>query len=302
MVVAMVGVMIFSLIAIVKSFTRKTPGWIITAVFTGLLSLAIIGIGASMALSGVAGYLKEGGKIDRKLTSKDGRYSLTVPNSWKAMPELNKEASFGAGNIFINQYAMIITERQEDLNMDLPTFAKVRTEAIGKNMTGATLGEVQNLTVSGHPALRRSIQGTAKGLNLIYHHTSIDTGDALTQVMCWTIAGKEKIAFPVFEKVAATFTAKSAPQRPDLSKKSPTDRVRFLAAEQLGIEESQVTPASNLKTDLGADDLDHVALVTAIEEEFKIDVTDEVAKTWQRIEDIIRHVEKSPAAPAVKDR
>lgn len=126
MVVAMLGVMIFALIAIIKACTRKSGGWIITAVFTGLLSLSIIG-----------------------------------------------------------------------------------------------------------------------------------TGNALTQSMCWTLAGKDAGAFPIFDQVAATFTAK-------------------------------VTPASHLKTDLGADEIDQVELVMAI--------ADDVAESWQRIEDIIRHVEKSVPA------
>ena len=52
-------------------------------------------------------------------------------------------------------------------------------------------------------------------------------------------------------------------------------RVKKIIAEQLGVEESQVTPEKAFVADLGADSLDTVELVIALEDEFCIEITDQ---------------------------
>ena len=55
-------------------------------------------------------------------------------------------------------------------------------------------------------------------------------------------------------------------------------RVKKIIAEQLGVEESQVTNEKAVVADLGADSLDTVELVMALEEEFEIEIPDEDAE------------------------
>ena len=55
------------------------------------------------------------------------------------------------------------------------------------------------------------------------------------------------------------------------------DRVKKIISEQLGVEEEKVTPEANFVEDLGADSLDTVELVMALEEEFGIEIPDEDA-------------------------
>ncbi|MDO4705517.1 acyl carrier protein [Allofranklinella schreckenbergeri] len=55
-------------------------------------------------------------------------------------------------------------------------------------------------------------------------------------------------------------------------------RVKKIIAEQLGVEESQVTNEKSFVTDLGADSLDTVELVMALEDEFDIEIPDEDAE------------------------
>jgi acyl carrier protein len=56
------------------------------------------------------------------------------------------------------------------------------------------------------------------------------------------------------------------------------ERVRKIIAEQLGVEEDEVTPEASFVEDLGADSLDTVELVMAFEEEFSIEIPDEDAE------------------------
>jgi len=56
------------------------------------------------------------------------------------------------------------------------------------------------------------------------------------------------------------------------------ERVRKIIAEQLGVEEEEVTPEASFVEDLGADSLDTVELVMALEEEFSIEIPDEDAE------------------------
>ncbi|HRI38314.1 MAG TPA: acyl carrier protein [Nitrospira sp.] len=56
------------------------------------------------------------------------------------------------------------------------------------------------------------------------------------------------------------------------------ERVKKIIAEQLGVEETEVTPEASFVEDLGADSLDTVELVMALEEEFSIEIPDEDAE------------------------
>lgn len=70
-----------------------------------------------------------------------------------------------------------------------------------------------------------------------------------------------------------------------------TEKVTEIIVEQLGVSADQVKPESKMIEDLGADSLDAVELVMAVEEEFGIEVPDEEAEKLISVGDIISHVE-----------
>jgi acyl carrier protein len=70
------------------------------------------------------------------------------------------------------------------------------------------------------------------------------------------------------------------------------DRVKEIIVEQLGVSPEEVVPEASFIDDLGADSLDIVELVMAIEEEFGIEVPDEDAERMQNISDVIAYVEE----------
>ena len=69
-------------------------------------------------------------------------------------------------------------------------------------------------------------------------------------------------------------------------------RVTQQVASMLGFSEAEVTLDSNLVNDLGADSLDLVELIMAIEEEFDLEIEDEAAEKCQTVQDIFDLVSK----------
>jgi acyl carrier protein len=67
-------------------------------------------------------------------------------------------------------------------------------------------------------------------------------------------------------------------------------RVKEIVAEQLGVDETQVTNEASFMDDLGADSLDTVELVMALEEEFDIEISDENAEKIQTVQDAIDYL------------
>ncbi|MBI5484245.1 MAG: acyl carrier protein [Deltaproteobacteria bacterium] len=67
-------------------------------------------------------------------------------------------------------------------------------------------------------------------------------------------------------------------------------RVKEIVAEQLGVEAAQVVPEASFMDDLGADSLDTVELVMALEEEFDIEIPDEDAEKIQTVNDAIEYI------------
>ncbi|MBP2625675.1 MAG: Acyl carrier protein [Firmicutes bacterium] len=74
------------------------------------------------------------------------------------------------------------------------------------------------------------------------------------------------------------------------------DKVKQISVEQLGVEEDDVTMDSTFIDDLGADSLDIVELIMAFEEEFNIEIPDEVAEKMKAVKDAVEYIEKEKQA------
>ncbi|NLD26867.1 MAG: acyl carrier protein [Acholeplasmataceae bacterium] len=70
------------------------------------------------------------------------------------------------------------------------------------------------------------------------------------------------------------------------------EKVKKLIAKELNVKEEDITMDSRLSEDLGADSLDAVELIMAVEEEFDVQVSDEAAQNIRRVRDIVEYLEK----------
>jgi len=68
-------------------------------------------------------------------------------------------------------------------------------------------------------------------------------------------------------------------------------RVKEIVCEQLGVSEEEVTPEASVRVDLGADSVDIVELVMALEEEYEMEISDEDAEKIKTVQDVITYIE-----------
>ena len=74
---------------------------------------------------------------------------------------------------------------------------------------------------------------------------------------------------------------------------STFDKVRAIVVEQLGVDESEVAIDSTFIDDLGADSLDIVELIMAFEEEFNIEIPDDVAEKIKTVKDTVDYIDST---------
>jgi acyl carrier protein len=76
------------------------------------------------------------------------------------------------------------------------------------------------------------------------------------------------------------------------SKKDVVEKLKQIISEQLGVDEGEVTPSASFVDDLGADSLDQVELVMALEEAFGVEIPDEDAEKIRTVQDAIDYIDK----------
>ena len=103
-------------------------------------------------------------------------------------------------------------------------------------------------------------------------------------------------------KLKTVTTIKSELQQPlevFKSKSQPVfGKVKKIVAEQLGVEDEKIIPIANFANDLGADSLDTVELVMALEEEFDIEIPDEAAEKITTVQEAVDYINSKVAASA----
>ncbi|NEQ44233.1 MAG: acyl carrier protein [Leptolyngbya sp. SIOISBB] len=81
-----------------------------------------------------------------------------------------------------------------------------------------------------------------------------------------------------------------------MSQEAIFEKVQKIVSEQLGVDEAEVKPEASFANDLGADSLDTVELVMALEEEFDIEIPDEAAEGIGTVQAAVDFINEKKAA------
>jgi acyl carrier protein len=76
------------------------------------------------------------------------------------------------------------------------------------------------------------------------------------------------------------------------------EKVKKIVEEQLDVEEDKITLKANFIDDLGADSLDTVELVMALEEEFEVEIPDEDAENIKTVQDVVNYIDNKATISA----
>lgn len=71
------------------------------------------------------------------------------------------------------------------------------------------------------------------------------------------------------------------------------EKIRAIIVDQLGVEEDMITMDTNMMKDLEADSLDAVEIILGVEDEFEIEIPDEVAEKFETVGDLVGYVDEN---------
>ncbi len=71
------------------------------------------------------------------------------------------------------------------------------------------------------------------------------------------------------------------------------EKVKMILSGQFDVEESAITPETNIQEDLGADSLDVVDMLMSLEDEFDVEIPDEKIETLRTVADVVAYIEEN---------
>lgn len=204
--VLMIAIPVLFIVSLILAIVKKSKGWTIAAVISGLLGLGLIGVSAFMAFKGVSEAIEESGN-PKVLQGAEGTFEITVPGHWSEQDLQTPDASLQAGNLFREEYLVVIHEPKADFDPDftIDDYAEVIGDIVSEGTENIDRGQVSTLEIQGLPARRYRLEGSVDGIRIVYLMTFVETADRFYQLMMWTLPSKEEAAFAHFEEAAANF-------------------------------------------------------------------------------------------------
>ena len=292
---------IFFIVSLIMACTRKSRGWVICTVVSGIFALfGIIGTVGLVVRSTARGIAKahDTRKSSPRITSKDGSCSVETPSTWSDIPELHPDAGIACGNKFQEQYLIVLADSKVDFAGDLQAHDRVTVQSMNEAMTGTTIAEPEARVIGGCPALYRRISGTAGNIRVVYHRASVESADSFYQIITWTLASRDAEATPRLLEAIHSFIPKAGAPVP-ANTGDTGSRVIAIIAAQLNLAKPTVKPESRIIEDLGADSLDLVEIVMTVEEAFGVSMPDESAEKIKTVADLTKWLDTNPVKSRV---
>ena len=296
---AIIALFIVSLVKIFLSPPGRRTGWMVGLAISGVL-LALVAFSVVKGMGKVAAALAVPTKW-REVSTKDPVFTVQVPESWSELTQL-PETKVRMGNLVAEQYFVALSESKAELGMNLQEVDEATFEQIsGEGSVLGKPGKPESTTIGGLPALVRHFDMTLGRLQVTYLRSVVESKAHFHYLSFWTLKSRADKHIPIFEKVLNSLKVAEGPpvaeEEPQMVPvKDAAAKVLKLVSEQLG-NKHPVTAETSLK-DLGADDLDNVELIMALEEAFNLSIADEAAEQFASVGDLISFVEANARVPA----
>ena len=292
----LVGVLF--VVALVLAIARKSKGWLVLCIVSALLGGGTV-IGAGVMLSRVIQaretIAKTGDGPKQRLFSEDKSYSIEVPKAWKNTPKLHAEAGIASTDTFERTCVMVLADPKGDFAGSLESFDELTVGGMKEALESPEVSDPERKMFGAFRGIQRRLSGKAESLNIVYHRVSVETADSYYQIIAWTAPSREKQERATFQRIFESFKATAGPVEEIPGASSDTGRrAVHVVAEVLGMEVESIKPESHFVNDLGADDLDTVEIVMSVEEEFGVEMPDEVAEKLTTVGDLVRWLEQKP--------
>jgi len=264
-----------------------------------MIAVLVAGVFAIRGSSHLIQKIRVGDQREWVATSEDGRLQVRVPRHWKDDSEVGEDAEIHLANRVREQY-LLANGFERGGDVTLKDWATAVSEEMSSNVENSTPGPLEERKIGDIPSLHTTFGGRVDGVDIVYHVTFLQLPEEFAYLLCWTLKGRERAAFPVFDKVVASFTyapVAEVPMTPYDENAPAAERVRVLVANQLGVPLEKVTPEAEMRA-LGADELDVIELVMALEEEFGSEIPDDAAQKLVKVADVIQWAEAQKSAPA----
>jgi hypothetical protein len=191
---------------LIMALTRKSKGWIIAAVISGIITLLTFLGGMVFAVNTGAKEAKKQAE-PRRFTTSDGVATVIGAPQWRELAIGSADASLGIGNPVLRQYLVVTTKARADFaeGYTLADFAAAASEQALSILPSTRVTDFSEVTVGGMKGLRHEAIGAADGLGLFYLNTYLESPTHFHQVMAWTPKEDEDPHRALLEKVADSF-------------------------------------------------------------------------------------------------
>lgn len=180
---------------------------------TGLIvALCVIGmlvVGGGVLGGGWYAWLQLGkdSAETREIIATDLLTAIDVPKNWRSMPDDHEDASIFAGNLFAENYVLVISEFKSEVPVKTlkEYLGLVTAHARSQMASHFVMHEEFETDYRGLPAFFYRFQGMESGHPIIFIGNVIETEQCFHHVMTWTLAHREARNRPILDTVRMSF-------------------------------------------------------------------------------------------------
>ncbi len=194
-------------VSLVKAIATRRRAWIVAAIATAAVCVGVTLVWVAMVLTHRHSVSLATSEGFRRVTSTDGAVALVVPAAWKDLPELHEDADLVVGNLFAEEYLLVLREAKQDFAGSLRSYAEHVTADMQEYSRSRDRQEFKAVSVGGCPALHTRFSGVVERTRIVYDLTLVETADSYCQVLFWALPSRFDAAKPKFDAALSTFEA-----------------------------------------------------------------------------------------------